>query len=522
MLIAYADSFRRSEEAPLTTFRHFMATGIGSLVDSIHILPFYPWSSDDGFAVKDFVAVADEYGDWDNIHNLAENYKLMFDGVINHVSAENSWFKGFLAGDPQYADFFIRVGQDELPRLKNVVRPRTLPLVHSFPMPEEEALIWTTFSRDQVDLNYANPQVLMAIIKVILFYAKNGASYLRLDAIAYLWKRLDTWCIHLPETHVVIQVIRKVLELAKQTTLIISETNVPHADNISYWGTGDNEAHLVYNFSLPPLLLHSVYSGDTSALNTWAGRLTFPYPSAHFLNFTASHDGIGVTPLQGLIETSQIQSICDQVKTLGGHVSLKATESGGEIPYELNINWLDAMALPNDPVNEISAKQIDRFFLTQAIMLSFKGMPAIYYHSLLGSRGWQAGPETHGSPRSINRKKLDATLLEQELLDNDSLRFRIFSRYAQLLRVRQQQPAFSPSASQEILNCPAGGFALMRHGQAGAKMLCLYNFKPQRLEFSMLDQFSSDGDLRDLLNGTTVSNGSIGIQGYGMAWLASH
>src|SRR5690606_35016656 len=108
-------------------------------------------------------------------------------------------------------------------------------------------------SADQVDLNFKNPAVLLATTRALLFYVEHGAKFIRLDAIAYLWKEIGTPCIHLPQTHQVIQLMRAVLDEVAPDVRLITETNVPHPDNISYFGAGTNEAQLVYNFALPPL-----------------------------------------------------------------------------------------------------------------------------------------------------------------------------------------------------------------------------------------------------------------------------
>ena len=160
------------------------------MVDDIHLLPFYPYSSDDGFSVIDYKQVNPALGTWDDVARVGQNFHLMFDGVINHISAQSAWFKAFLQDDPKYRDYFIVVEGE--PDLSQVVRPRTLPLLTEFTTPSGAKKVWTTFSADQIDLNYANPEVLLDIIDVLLFYVAHGAELIRLDAIAYLWKEIGT------------------------------------------------------------------------------------------------------------------------------------------------------------------------------------------------------------------------------------------------------------------------------------------------------------------------------------------
>ena len=518
MFICYADTFTREGQMPLVTLKHKADRYLKPTIDTIHILPFYPWSSDDGFAVKDLEVVKANLGSWEDISALAEGYQLMFDAVINHLSAQGTWFEAWLSGEPAFDNFFISVAPKDVERLAKVVRPRTLPLVHSFQKQAQEVLVWTTFSQDQIDLNYKNPQVLLAILDVLLGYAEKGASYIRLDAIAYLWKELDSTSIHLPQTHAIIQIIRRVLELAGQPIRIITETNVPHADNISYFGSGDDEAHPVYNFALPPLLLHTLYSGDTGALEKWAHQLDIPHPDTHFLNFTASHDGIGITPLNDLVPKAAIEAICHRVESLGGNISMKSLPGSIEVPYELNINWLDAMADPNASSPHPTLEQIDRFFLTQGLVLSLKGLPGIYSHSLFGSQGWLKGPRLTGIQRSVNREKLDADVMDEELANPNSLRSRIYSKYVSLLKIRTQEAAFAPASAQKIIASPPGCFALMRIAEADDHILCIYNFGSTQVDY-LLSQTASNTVYRDLISGTIYPEQVIQLKPFSMAWL---
>ena len=142
-------------EPPLKTLAEFCARHLKGMVSGIHLLPFYPWSSDDGFSVKDFFAVEPSYGTWEDIARLGADFDLMFDAVFNHVSAQGEWFQRFLADDPRYRDFFIAVAGS--PDLSQVVRPRALPLLTEFSTAAGPKKVWTTFSADQVDLNFKNP-----------------------------------------------------------------------------------------------------------------------------------------------------------------------------------------------------------------------------------------------------------------------------------------------------------------------------------------------------------------------------
>lgn len=326
----------------------------------------------------------------------------MFDAVLNHISAQSAWFQAFLCDDPKYRDYFIVVEGE--PDLSQVFRPRALPLLTHFQTSSGEKAVWTTFSADQVDLNYRNPEVLLDILDVLLFYVSNGAEFIRLDAIAYLWKEIGTSCIHLPQTHTIVKLIRAILAEVAPHVKLITETNVPHEENVSYFGNGKDEAHLVYNFALPPLVLHTFHTGSCEALSRWASALQPPSKEATFLNFLASHDGIGIGGARGILSDAEIAAMIEKVIAHGGLVSYRSNPDGSQSPYELNINYFDALSDPK--ADEPIEIQIDRFIAAHAILLTLAGLPGIYFHSMFGSRSWFEGVRQNGHKRAINRQKL--------------------------------------------------------------------------------------------------------------------
>ena len=297
-------------------------------IGGVHLLPFFPFSSDDGFSVTDFWKVDPRLGTWNDVALLGKNFRLMFDGVINHVSRESEWFQAFVRGEPPFTDYFICA--DPNADLSQVTRPRTSPLLTPVKTTRGTKHVWTTFSADQIDLNYKNPEVLLKIIELLLFYAEQGAEVIRLDAIAYLWKEPGTTCIHLPQTHRVVKLFRSVFDQVAPGVILITETNVPHADNVSYFGNGTDEAQMVYNFALPPLVLHTFHTGNAQRLTNWAATLTTPSRSTTFFNFIASHDGIGVMPARGLLSESEIHELVRRTLAHGGKVSSKSNPDGSE------------------------------------------------------------------------------------------------------------------------------------------------------------------------------------------------
>jgi len=507
LLITYGDSLIHADEAPLATLRGFANHRLKSLFSGIHILPFYPYTSDDGFSVSDFYAVNPILGGWEDVRALGESFDLMFDAVFNHMSAKSEWFTRFLADDPNFAGLF----RTESPTtdLSLVTRPRTSPLLTPFIKPNGETThVWTTFSDDQVDFDPATPTTVLRLIEILLFYVSQGATYIRMDAIAFLWKIVGTTSLHLPQTHAVIQVFRAVLDEIAPQVVIITETNVPHRENISYWGDGHNEAQMVYNFTLPPLLFYSLSVGDGKKLRDWVNTLQTPSDHTTFFNFTASHDGIGVRPVEGMLSADELAVLVSITENRGGKVSYRTGVDGTKTPYELNITYVDAIINPQDAHD----LQVKKFMVSQAVMLSLAGVPAVYIHSLLGSRNNIAGRERTGQNRTVNRAKLDVTRLASELDTPHTLRHDIFVAYANLLQKRRGLSAFHPNAPQTALDMGNDAvFALMR-GDGEARILAIYNLTdtPQTLSEALFGY--------DVVSNTPI-DGQTALAPYQVLWL---
>lgn len=512
LLITYADMVQHPGERPLASLKRFVDTYLPGTFRTIHILPFSPWSSDDGFSVIDYRQVAADYGDWSDIDALSQNYQLMFDLVLNHCSAQSGWFRDFLAGVEPGADYFITESPET--DLSSVVRPRPWPLLTKVTRQGVEVHVWTTFSEDQVDLNWKNPNVLFEFIDILLFYISKGMRIIRLDAVAYLWKERDTTCIHLEETHEIVKLLRDLVDMVAPQTIMLTETNVPHQENISYLGIRD-EAHMVYQFSLPPLLLYTLLKGTCRDLRSWAQELPPLEDDTTFLNFTASHDGIGVRPLQGLLDDGELQWLVQEITARHGLVSTRRLPDGSESPYELNITYASALSHPEDP--DLGRR---RFLCSQAVALSMQGIPAIYFLSLFGAPNDTHGVQEQGHPRAINRKKWNEIELKTLLEQSDGESSRVFEAMVSLLRRRADYPAFHPAASQVVLDLGDTVFAIVRVAVDNSqRILCLFNVTDTEQQLPLDDlltalQFKkgAHSKIRDLTTGLFVGHDQAHLQ----------
>lgn len=471
VLITYADQFSAAGENALPVFTRFYNKWLSHSFSHVHLLPFYPWSSDDGFSVIDYHEVAPETGTWSDIAELKQSASLMFDYVCNHMSAKSQWFANYLQQTPGYENFFISVDPDT--DLSAVTRPRALPLLTPFTLHDGSVRhLWTTFSEDQIDLNFASPDVLIAMVDVLLHYLMEGANYIRLDAVGFMWKIPGTHCIHLEQTHQLIQLFRVITEAVAPGTVIITETNVPHKDNISYFGNGENEAQMVYQFSLPPLVLHAIHRQDVRTLSQWASSLELPSMKTTWFNFLASHDGIGLNPLRGILPESDILSLVEKLQQEGALVNWKNNPDGTRSPYEINVTYLDALSPKNADDNE----RIARFILVHAVLLSFPGVPAIYIQSVLGSRNDYEGVERLGYNRAINRKKYIAGEIDSELSNTTGIRHKIFKQLSELIAIRRAEQVFHPDSHALFETSGKHILKIIRVAEKGERITALFNF----------------------------------------------
>ncbi|MDR1099902.1 MAG: sugar phosphorylase [Treponema sp.] len=499
-LISYGDMLAEGKKAPevsgFARLNRFLAKWNRGSFSYLHLLPFHPYSSDDGFSVIDYRAVDSRFGSWADIEKLGRRFKLVFDFVLNHGSVKSSWFRKFLAGEGEYKNWYITRPADY--DYSAVTRPRTHPLLTPFQRDDgSTAHVWTTFSADQADYDFSRPEVLLEFIRIFLEYARRGGKMLRLDAIAYLWKEDGTSCIHHPKTHGVVKLFRALIEYLNLDMLLLTETNVPHRENISYFGetgspecAGGDEAHLVYNFALPPLILYAALSGDPEPLKKWAAGLPALPPGQYYLNFLASHDGVGLTPARGLVEEAAFTAAIAEARNRGALVSMKSSPQG-PVPYELNCSWADMTAPESLGSPE---KQARAFLNTYGIALALPGLPAVYFHSWIGSRAWKEGPSLLGFNRAINREKPAINRVEREMGDKSSFRYQVNRGFQRLLKFRRREPAFSPGSPCRILDSPDGVFALIRGpDKRGRSIVCVHNFSAQnkRIDLSQIDSKGS-------------------------------
>ncbi len=524
MVITYGNSVSHrsdtgSEESPLSTLHRFLDDRLQNLITAVHILPFFPYSSDDGFAVTDYTRVNPEIGSWRDIEAIAHHYRLMADVVINHCSASHPWFLNFLAARNPGRDYFFTIDPDA--DLSQVVRPRTSELLLTADTVDGPRHVWCTFGHDQVDLDFRNPSVLIEFVRIIRQYLDHGVCIFRLDAVAFVWKEPGTSCLNLPQTHELVRLLRTLLEHADPDTIIITETNIPKRENLTYFGNS-NEAHAIYNFSLPPLLLHTLLRGNCRHLKSWLMTMPPAQAGTFFLNFIASHDGIGLRPAEGLLSDEEIHTLIHSMELFGGRISWRATSGVERRPYEINIALWDALAGTSEGADQW---QLARFLCAHTILLALEGIPAFYLHSLVATGNDHERVNASHHNRHINRHHWDYHVLNARLDDPATHHHHVFQALSRLIGVRRRQPAFHPNATQFTLHLGEQVFAFWRQSiQREQSIFALNNISDteQTLLLSDINLIDTD-EWVDLISGSPLEShqDTLVLAPYQCLWLSN-
>ena len=527
VLITYGDLLTSPGRQPLDVLAGFLRRFMKGAINTVHILPFFPYSSDRGFSIIDYEEVDPRLGSWDDLASLASEFRLMFDGVFNHASSKSRWFQRFLNGHPGYENFFVAFTTKDAiapDYLRLILRPRTSDLLTPFRTINGTRYVWTTFSPDQVDLNFRDPRVLLRVVEVLLQYVRRGADIIRLDAVTYIWRELGTSCAHLRETHAMVQLFRAILDVVAPRAALITETNVPHADNIGYFGNGTDEAQMVYNFALPPLVLHTFHTGSCDKLAAWARTLAPVSDTATYFNFLSSHDGVGLLGARDILTEDEIAALVERTAAHGGFVSYRSNGDGTQSPYELNITWYSA--LNREGVGEPQALQVARFLAARAVALALQGVPGIYLPTLFGAKNDTDAVLAGAEKRSINRRTFDEASL-MRLLDNRQAWVSQVARgMRRLIRRRIEQPAFHPNASQRVIDAGPSVFALLRERPDAQRLLALTNVTARDAHVRVpVEDIVGAALWRDVLSGARYqsSDGVLAfpLRPYGVAWLSA-
>ena len=516
LIICYGDVVYSNEKGSIKVFQSFFQKNLKKYFDTIHFLPFYPSSSDSGFAVKDHYKIEKRIGNWSDLKRISKYNNIMADIVINHSSARGLWFKNFLKRKKPGRDYFLTVNSKF--NTSKVVRPRDHKLLKKIKIFDKSDYLWRTFSPDQIDLNFKNPSVLLRFIKIMIHLINNGITIFRLDAIAYLWKENGTKCINLRQTHEIIKLLRIISNYLNVETVIITETNLPENENLSYFGNSD-EANWIYNFSLPPLLIHALLFENNSYLNKWSKNLPVTKLGNNYLNFIASHDGIGIRPTEGILNNKSLNNFLKRLKKNGSKFSYRKVQNKSKKVYEANITVFDALKKSDyDPQGKFF---LERYVAAHSIMISFEGIPAIYFNSLFGKSNDEAKYVITGNNRDVNRYKWNYKNITKKLSDNKTKQSIFYHNIVNLLSIRRKQKAFHPSGIRHNINLGPKLFCFKRESiDKKQSIICITNLSSKNQNAKLSKSLSN---YKDLLNSKTKfkNENLLTLRPFQTVWLSN-
>ena len=518
VLITYPDSIYRKDESTLKTLTEFVKNRLGGLSSVIHVLPFLPSTSDGGFAVSNHEKIDDTFGNWNDLKDLSSKHKIMADLVLNHVSSSHPWVHQFIKSEDPGPSYIVSPSETNV--WENVIRPRNTSLFTNINTKQGFKSVWTTFGPDQIDVDWRNPHIFLEFLKLLVRYITNGADWIRLDAIAFIWKEPYTTCLHLDPVHSIVKLLNKCLKIIKPSAVLITETNVPEKENLSYLIEG-NEANLAYNFTLPPLLLEAIYTGKTDLLKSWLSTWKELPRHTSLLNFTSSHDGIGLRALEGIMDDQRIHNLLVESEKRGGLVSHRRLSNGDDQPYELNISWWSAMS---NEGSDNTVFQFERFLLSQIFTLSIKGVPAFYLPSVLASPNDIDSFRKTGQRRDLNREKFEANQLLDVLKNFDSPASKNISYLTHIVKVRSRLKAFHPEASMKCISTNIANCIILQRGLDEDSVYVICNMSSKFLSISPLNQINSleltsEKRLLDNISGSYFNTDTFKLNPYQVVWL---
>jgi len=520
VLITYADSIYKNGEPTLITLRKLLSKHFGSLSKVVHILPFLKSTSDGGFAVSSYDSLEEKFGDWDDLKSISKNHDLMADLVLNHVSSSHPWVQQFIKSqEPGISNVFSPKQNLDW---SNVVRPRSSSLFSQINTDDGPKQVWTTFGPDQIDLNWHNPKMTLEFLNLITTYLTNGIKWLRLDAVGFIWKESGTTCLHLPKAHSIVKLLRVLLNNLLDDGVLITETNVPQKENLSYL-IPDNEAHMAYNFPLPPLLLEAIITSRADILNSWI----FDWPKlpgdTTLFNFTASHDGVGLRALEGLMNEQRIKDLLINCEKRGGLVSHRRLSSGEDKPYELNISWWSAM---EDSSRDSNRFQFERFILTQLLVMALKGVPAFYLPALLASENDIKSFSMTGQRRDLNREKFKLENLLSVLNNPESNANKNLKYLRNAMDVRSELKQFHPCSEMKCLSKGRSDIVVIKRGIGPESVFAIHNMTENKINYQLNDNdlpkiIDNDFNSHNFLTSTKYNCKNISLDPFQVIWLSA-
>ncbi len=526
-------------------------------VNLVHIMPIMrcpEGHSDGGYAVSSFREVDPRAGSMKDLTSLAEEMRsreqlLVLDVVVNHTSNEHAWAEKARQGDPKYQDYYYTFESRTIPDKFEQSMPEIFPETSPGNFTWDEAMgrwVMTVFNNYQWDLNYSNPSVFIEMLDIILYWANLGADILRLDAVAFLWKKIGSTCQNEREAHLILQLMKDCCQVTAPGVLFIAEAIVAPVEVIKYFGEDAviaKECEVAYNATFMALLWDAVATKNAKLLNQGIKSLPVKLDRATWLNYVRCHDDIGLgfddqdIRLAGYEPYDHRKFLIDYYtgaysdsharglpfgkneKTGDSRISGSLASLVG-LQYALQIGDPDAI---DDAIKVI--------LLLHNMIMSFGGIPLIYYGDEIGTLNdcsYESDPNKAGDSRWLHRPVIDWLKAEQRNITG-TVEFKIFSALKRMIAVRKEIEVFADFNNRELIEVENPHLFVFRRfnlARSNESVLVVANFdgKPQHLNLEDLAEPNTHPRqmLVDLVSGRTPDqfNHDLVVPGFGFYWLS--
>lgn len=513
-LFAAPNVLQGNAAKPLENLLDFVQGNCKGMFSTLHVLPFCTNAKPNSTAVVNFTVAEPRLGDFTDFTKKKYDFKFMADVELNHISIKSAWLHSYLDDEEGFENLFMPVWQDfdytsvysdgHQPYFEQQQK-----IHHGRPM-----LLLSTQGEGVVDLNYADYRTFIRVLDVILFYAVKKFDAIRFLDADYIWKDPSfDWEGHL-KGHCLLKIIRLVMDIVNPDIALAVANPRKRGTAFSYLGSGRDEMQFIYNEALPALLVHAVLNGNSRRLSRWVLSLETGSTFTSLLNATASYDEIDVKPLEGILPKASIESLARSALENGGQVEYYQREDGIKAPEKLHVGYMDILRKKGDTDDLL----IKRFMATQAIQAILPGIPAVYLHALVGSVNY-IDADISEMPRWVlsTHKSLNINELVDELNNPKSMRAHVFNLYSQMLRIRNQQPAFNPRAGFEVAVIDPSVFTLRRY----ALKQTIWTFTNTSTGYRRvsLDSLGYFAEFVDLISGKECKSNQIELGPYEYLWL---
>jgi amylosucrase len=526
-------------------------------INMLHVMPILdcpPEHADGGYAVRDFRKVDPRYGTTEDVEALAATLQkrdmlLVLDVVVNHTSDEHEWAQKARAGEKRYQDYYYVFDDREMPDAYEETMPEIFPATAPGNFVRDETMgkwVMSVFNAYQWDLNYHNPAVLIEMIDIILFWANKGADILRLDAVAFLWKKIGGTCQNEREAHLLLQLMKDCCQVTAPGVLFIAEAIVAPSEIAKYFGEdaiNAKECEIAYNATLMSLLWDAVATKNAKLLNLGIKHLPLKLERATWLNYVRCHDDIGL----GFADNDAVLSGYDPAqhrRFLVDYFTGKFADSPARgLPFGDNPRTGDARisgslaslagleaALESGNEQAIDAA-IGTILLLHSVILAFGGIPLFYYGDAIGtlnSLEYLADPHRRDDNRWMNRSYFDWDKAERRHRPG-TVEHRIFGALKKMIALRKETPAFADFDNRQLFAVDNPNLLVFsRTSPQGSRnrvlVVCNFNVAAQTMPLAALlpAGFFQQGSMRDICSGmrVTAENDAIVLPPLSCSWLA--